>query len=85
MGLVRVESENTMNKYTLSELEAMPTIMQGHFDNLKVEGEGVRVWLSRMTEADGMEYNNQVSVEVYIKNTWETVDEYEAESEAINV
>lgn len=71
-------------RYTLSELEAMPTISQGHTDNLKIETEieGVkyRIWLSRMTVEDGMPYNNQVTVEKLnpAPGNWETVEEYQA-------
>jgi hypothetical protein len=60
--------------YTLAELEALPTISQGHTDDLKVEAydidkktkeitTGTRIWLSRMTKEDGMPYDNQVTVE----------------------
>jgi hypothetical protein len=65
----------------LDELEAMPTIRQGHFDDLKVESDDTRVWFSRMTVADGMEYNNQVQVYKLNKNhDWKLVQEYEAEA-----
>ena len=73
-------------RYTLEELEAMPTSHQGQADNLKYEEtngkEKVRVWLSRLTVEDGMEYNNQVTVEEYTEANgwkWKTIDEYEAE------
>jgi hypothetical protein len=49
--------------YKLAELEAMPTITAGQFDDLKFETENRRVWLSRMTVEDGEPYNNKVSVE----------------------
>ena len=67
-----------MQKYTLNELEAMPTLSQGQTDDLKVEKENVRVWLSRMTIADGMPYNNEVTVDIYDHNEWATVTKYEA-------
>lgn len=65
-------------KYTLSELQNMPTISQGYFDNLKIETSTIKVWLSRMTTADGAEYNNGVTIEKLVKGVWETVDEYQA-------
>ncbi len=49
--------------YTLAELEALPTLSQGHTDDLKVETENTRVWLSRMTVEDGEPYNNKVTIE----------------------
>ncbi len=49
--------------YKLAELEALPTLSQGHTDDLKVETENQRVWLSRMTIDDGQPYNNMVTVE----------------------
>jgi len=63
---------------TLAELEARPTLHSGHFDNLKAEGADYRVWLSRMTVADGMPYNNQVTLERLIKGRWQTVETREA-------
>jgi hypothetical protein len=49
--------------YTLTELEALPTLMVGQTDDLKIETPTHRVWLSRMTVADGMPYPNQVTEE----------------------
>jgi hypothetical protein len=78
-----------VDRYSLQELEAMPTIMEGQFDDLKVEethsfedGDSkVRVWLSRMTKEDGMPYDNQVTVEMYGPPEYKriTVDQYEPE------
>ena len=62
--------------YTLKQLQSMPTITQGHFDDLKVETENTKVWLSRMTVEDGMPYNNQVTIENLIKGNWVTVQKY---------
>lgn len=64
--------------YSLAELEAMPTISQGHMDNLKVDTGTMRVWLSRMTREDGMPYNNAVTVERLINGVWTEVEQYEA-------
>ena len=65
-------------KYSLDELETMPTKHQGHTDDLKIEYGNKRVWLSRMTIADGMPYDNQVTVEYYKNGVWGTTQEYEA-------
>lgn len=39
--------------YTYDELERMPTLHSGHFANLKVDTGTLRIWVSRMTIADG--------------------------------
>jgi hypothetical protein len=67
-----------MERYSLSEIERIPTIHQGQYDNLKVDTGRVRVWLSRLTVEDGQPYNNQVTVERLTDGRWETVEEYEA-------
>ena len=60
--------------YTLEDLEDLPTISEGHTDDLKIEkyiyGIKVRIWLSRMTIEDGMPYNNQVTVEYLDTQNW---------------
>lgn len=65
------------NKYTAEQLEEMETIHEGHYDNLKIDTGSMRVWLSRMTVADGMPYNNQVTIEILENGQWVTVDKYE--------
>ena len=68
-----------MLRFTLRELEKRVTIEQGHFDNLKIKTGNTRVWLSRMTVADGMKYDNQVTIEKRDKTgNWVTVEEYPA-------
>lgn len=83
-----------MRIFTLAELEGMATISQSQMDDLKIEmtmndGREYRVWLSRMTVEDGMPYDNQVTVEKYIKSEgtkahpafswkWETIKQYQA-------
>lgn len=64
--------------YTKKHLEGLPTLSQGQTDNLKIERPAYRVWLSRMTVADGMEYDNQVTIERYVKNNWKVTDTYQA-------
>jgi hypothetical protein len=64
--------------YTLQELNALPTLDQAHFDNLKVEEGNTRVWLSRMEKQDGAPYDNQVTVEIAIKGKWYTIEQYKA-------
>ena len=62
-GSYKITIENMKRIYTLAELEAMPTITVGQADDLKVETENRRVWLSRCTVEDGEPYNNKVTVE----------------------
>ena len=77
----RMETENKieLNKmFSLKELNKMPTIDSGQADDLKYETKDLRVWLSRMTIADGMEYNNQVSIDAIVNGKWHTLALYEA-------
>lgn len=71
------------HRYTLEELRSLPTLLVGQSDDLKVETENVRIWLSRCTVADGEPYNNKVTVEQYSPNAgrlgrWEEVETYQA-------
>ena len=80
-----------MRKSRLKTIQAMPTLHQGQYDDLKFENKTTRIWLSRMTVDDGMEYNNQVTEEaLQLQKTkgnrvvvnkpmsWQTVRQYEA-------
>ena len=60
--------------YTVEELQAMPTLCQGQTDDLKVDDGNNRVWLSRMTLADGEIY--QIHHEECIGSQWVIVSEY---------
>lgn len=64
----------------LKVLSNLPTLEQGHTDDLKYQNKMFKVWLSRMTVEDGMKYNNGVTVE-YLNNidySWKVLYEYEA-------
>lgn len=65
---------------SLRELRAMPTIEVGHTDDLKFESPYHRIWLSRMTEADGVKYGTrQVTVERRSPSSgWENARTYRA-------
>lgn len=68
-----------MKRFSLAELEALPTLHEGQYDDLKVEEGTIRVWLSRMTVGDGAPCNNQVTVEdVNTRGRRVKIDEYEA-------
>lgn len=49
---------------TLARCLTAPTIRQGQTDDLIYESQTKRVWRSRMTVADGMPYDDQITVEV---------------------
>ena len=69
-----------MKRYSLAFLQAQNTRESGHFGNLKISTPFLRVWLDRMTKADGAKYDNGVIVEIrnFETGDWETVAEYPA-------
>ena len=64
--------------YLLSELEDLPTLSTGQADSLKIDTGEKRVWLCRCGVADGMPYENQVTIEHLEDGRWVTIAEYEA-------
>ena len=64
-------------KYSAAELDAMPTLSQGHFDDLKVDTGTERVWLSRCGTDDGMPFDDAVTHEELIEGRWVEVEMYE--------
>lgn len=62
----------------LTELEALPTLCVGQADDLKIESDRERVWLSRTTVEDGEPWDNKVTVERYIGGAWIEVEWWEA-------
>ena len=52
-----------MNRYSLATLQALPTLAVSQFDDLKEATGTERVWLSRMTPADGARAAHIVTVE----------------------
>ncbi len=59
--------------YDPEELEALPTLCVGQADDLKIDTGEERVWLSRMTPADGEVY--RVHVERLLDGMWTVVSE----------
>jgi hypothetical protein len=70
------------DRYTLAELEATPTINQGHTADLKFDTPRRRVWLERTTVADGEPYDHAVTIEEYDGNAWRQVERYPATTDA---
>jgi hypothetical protein len=55
---------------TKEQLMALPTISQGHTDNLKFDDGKHRVWVSRMTREDGAKEDNEIIFEVLRGGNW---------------
>lgn len=70
-----------MKEFTLQELQRMKTLCVGQADDLKYEGDGVRVWLSRCGVKDGEPYENKVTVEKWVNLQWKAVKTYQAKSD----
>ena len=70
---------------SLDELENLPTLAEGQADNLKIESDTERVWLSRCTVEDGEPWNNKVTVERLIGGSWIEVEHWEAKHEGVYV
>ena len=68
-----------LGRYTKAQLEKIPSISEGHMEDLKVEGkvDGIptRWWLSRMTAEDGARH--AIDVEQLLDNRWQVVHSYE--------
>lgn len=63
-----------LEKYSVEDLAAMPTISQGQADDLKYQHLNVRWWLARCGEEDGQEY--PIMVEIEVMGRWEEVHKY---------
>jgi hypothetical protein len=63
--------------YTANDLDKLPTLYVGQADDLKIETKNKRIWLCRRGIADGMPYDNQITIEKYIDGRWLTVETYE--------
>lgn len=68
-------------KYHLSYLKSLKTLRSGHFDN-ELLSDGIhRVLLARIGKADGMDYDNQVTIEVDGGGgRWQEVSQYQADT-----
>ena len=67
---VDVDIPDWLTCLTLDELEVIDTLIVGQADDLKIDNEGFRVWLSRCDTYDGMPYDNAVTIEKLIDNRW---------------
>lgn len=65
-----------MKRYTADELRNLPTLATGQADDLKVDTGDTRVWLCRCGVADGMPYENAISVESLVDGQWVDVEMY---------
>ena len=64
--------------YSLQQLKTLSTIGDSQFDNLKIETETTRVWLSRCGVEDGEPYPNKVTIEERINGSWKITNIYQA-------
>lgn len=58
-------AQGIVGTYTRKQLLEMPTIRSGQADDLKVETEDERIWISRLTRKDGVAVDNRITVEKY--------------------
>jgi hypothetical protein len=72
------KDNNTNKKFSLAELDEMPTLHEGHCENVKYVDNDIKITLSRMTKADGMPYDNQVTVEKKVNGEWVKETQYQA-------
>lgn len=54
-----------VDKISLEDIKAMDTIHQGQYDDLKYEGDRIRIWLSRVEE-------DKAEVEYFDGDRWLT-------------
>ena len=64
---------------TLPYVEDLETLCVSQADDLKAEGDGVRVWLSRCGVEDGEPYPNKITIERYNEDGggWYEAETYE--------
>lgn len=71
-----------LEQYSADELRTMPVLSENHTDNLHFEEydhegfDGVRYWVCRCGVADGMPYNDMVTIEVLQDGRWVEFDSY---------
>lgn len=66
-------------RYSLAEIRAMPVIGQSWADDLLRDDGENRLWVSRLTTADGALWDNGITAEkLSSAGKWVTVDYYEA-------
>ena len=63
---------------SLTDLEAMPTLIQGQADDCKIDTGTKRVWLSRCGVEDGEPYDNRVTIERLVDGRWIEVEYFQA-------
>lgn len=75
---IDVDIPDWLTCLTFNELEVIDTLVVGQSDDLKINNEGFKVWLSRCDTYDGMPYDNAVTIEKLIDNRWVEVLMYKA-------
>lgn len=67
--------------FRLSYLRSLPTLSVGQADDLKIETETIRVWLSRCGVEDGEPYPNKVTTEHLRNGRWVVYSQHQAEED----
>jgi hypothetical protein len=62
----------------LAYYERLPTLSTGQADDLKLDRNGTRIWLSRCGVDDGEPYDNKITVEKLRGGRWITVETFQA-------
>jgi hypothetical protein len=70
-----MRERDEFDPWTSEELEAMPTLSVGQSDDLKVETDDARWWLSRCGAEDGEMF--RVHLERRTSDGWRVTGEYE--------
>ena len=76
MPLAGAVLDMRQGRYTAQALSKLPTLSRGQSCDLKIDTGSCRVWLSRCSTLDGMEYDNQITIERWLPEKWSTVDTY---------
>lgn len=66
----------TVAQLTADDIRDLPTLSVGQADDLKVDDGTTRVWLSRCGVADGMPYDDAITIEKLIDGRWVQTDQY---------
>ena len=66
----------TRRNFTADDLRDRPTLSTGQADDLKIDTGSTRVWLCRCGVADGMPYDDAITVEHLIDGRWVEVEQY---------
>lgn len=67
----------TWRRYDAAFLTTLPTLARDQSCDLKIDTGLVRIWLSRVTRADGAPYDHRITVERLRSNHWQVADTFQ--------